>query len=205
LRSSHRSDEEEASAKVDSLRLDVTQFQGLIKMVREFLNGTNTKESERVAAAIQNLDQDMENEEMELATLIPEVDDLKTQNGQKERQQKILNDNIDYFTSMDRIKELEDEVAEVNDQLQSIRGVDTAEKGYKLASARREELKDQKVRAEGQRIGLKDQLKNLKRKLQSEDYKDVDERHRVKMIEHETTKLAVSDLDKYHSGKFMNR
>jgi len=200
LRSSHRSDEEEASAKVDSLRLDVTQFQGLIKMVREFLNGTNTKESERVAADIQNLDQDMENEEMELATLIPEVDDLKTQNGQKERQQKILNDNIDYFTSMDRIKELEDEVAEVNDQLQSIRGVDTAEKGYKLASARREELKDQKVRAEGQRIGLKDQLKNLKRKLQSEDYKDVDERHRVKMIEHETTKLAVSDLDKYHSA-----
>lgn len=43
-------------------------------------------------------------------------------------------------------------------------------------------------------------LKNLTLKLKSSEFKDIDERHRVKMIEHQTTLLAVSDLDKYYTA-----
>ena len=32
------------------------------------------------------------------------------------------------------------------------------------------------------------------------EYKDVTERHRVKMIEHETTQIVVTDLDKYYDA-----
>jgi hypothetical protein len=38
----------------------------------------------------------------------------------------------------------------------------------------------------------------LNEKLRSASYKGVEERHRRKLIEHETTKMAVSDLDKYY-------
>jgi DNA repair protein RAD50 len=44
------------------------------------------------------------------------------------------------------------------------------------------------------------QLKTITVKLKSSEYKDIDERHRVKMIEHQTTLLAVSDLDKYYTA-----
>lgn len=32
------------------------------------------------------------------------------------------------------------------------------------------------------------------------EYKDVEERHRVKMIEYETTNIVVGDLDKYYDA-----
>ncbi len=38
------------------------------------------------------------------------------------------------------------------------------------------------------------------RKLSAPEYKNVDEEHRVAMIKHETTQMAVRDLDKYHSA-----
>ena len=37
-------------------------------------------------------------------------------------------------------------------------------------------------------------------KLEAPDYKDVEERHRQMMIKHETTIIAVSDLEKYHAA-----
>lgn len=38
------------------------------------------------------------------------------------------------------------------------------------------------------------------RKLSAPEYKNVNEEHRVAMIKHETTQMAVRDLDKYHSA-----
>jgi DNA repair protein RAD50 len=40
----------------------------------------------------------------------------------------------------------------------------------------------------------------LQRKLSTPEYKDVDEEHRVAVIKHETTQMAVRDLEKYHSA-----
>ena len=36
--------------------------------------------------------------------------------------------------------------------------------------------------------------------LHPSEYKGVDERHRTKMIEHETTTIVVTDLDKYYAA-----
>jgi len=40
----------------------------------------------------------------------------------------------------------------------------------------------------------------MQRKLQTSEYKNIDERYRVKMIEHETSNMCVSDLDLYYSA-----
>ena len=40
----------------------------------------------------------------------------------------------------------------------------------------------------------------MKRKLNEEEYKDVETRHRMKMIDYETTNLVVQDLDKYYAA-----
>lgn len=39
------------------------------------------------------------------------------------------------------------------------------------------------------------------KKLRSEEYRDIDERHRVVVIKYETTQIAVADLDKYYSAR----
>jgi DNA repair protein RAD50 len=40
----------------------------------------------------------------------------------------------------------------------------------------------------------------LQRKLSTPEYKNVDEEHRVAMIKHETTQMAVRDIDKYYNA-----
>ena len=57
-----------------------------------------------------------------------------------------------------------------------------------------------RTRREGALDALKTQSRDIKRKLGTAEYKDIDERHRVKMIEHETTAMAVSDLDIYYTA-----
>jgi len=41
------------------------------------------------------------------------------------------------------------------------------------------------------------QVKELRNKLNTETYRGIQERHRRKSIEYETTLLAISDLDSY--------
>ena len=40
----------------------------------------------------------------------------------------------------------------------------------------------------------------LQRKLSTPEYKNVDEEHRIAMIKHETTQMAVRDIEKYYSA-----
>ena len=43
----------------------------------------------------------------------------------------------------------------------------------------------------------KQQIRNFETKLMTDAYKNIEEKHRRKMIEHRTTEMAVTDLDKY--------
>jgi DNA repair protein RAD50 len=45
-----------------------------------------------------------------------------------------------------------------------------------------------------------EQKKSLKKKLGEPKYKDVNEKHHMKMIEHETTNIVVTDLEKYYDA-----
>ncbi|CAN0492077.1 unnamed protein product, partial [Hapterophycus canaliculatus] len=44
---------------------------------------------------------------------------------------------------------------------------------------------------------LKKKIEGVEGKLLSDPYKNIEEKHRRKMIEHRTTEMAVTDLDKY--------
>ena len=45
-----------------------------------------------------------------------------------------------------------------------------------------------------------EQKKSLKKKLGEPKYKDVNEKHHMKMIEHKTTNIVVTYLEKYYDA-----
>ncbi|CAN0555148.1 unnamed protein product, partial [Ectocarpus sp. 12 AP-2014] len=49
----------------------------------------------------------------------------------------------------------------------------------------------------GRLHGLKGQIRGYEAKLNTDTYRNIEEKHRRKMIEHRTTEMAVTDLDKY--------
>lgn len=79
-------------------------------------------------------------------------------------------------------------------------GADTARVNYETAKSSIQQLWNKIERFNGRMQGLQEQKRNLKRKLVEPEYKNVDERQRMKMIEHETTNIVVTDLDKYYDA-----
>jgi DNA repair protein RAD50 len=56
------------------------------------------------------------------------------------------------------------------------------------------------ARLGGRRGEIIEQIRSLNRKLQSEEYKNVDERHRKEKVKYDTTQMAIHDLDSYSSA-----
>jgi DNA repair protein RAD50 len=84
--------------------------------------------------------------------------------------------------------------------VEKVEGFDKYERALHGCQKKLQELSNKQAHSEGRRGGLIEQIRSLKRKLKSEDYNDIDERHRIVVIKHETTQIAVSDLEKYHSA-----
>ena len=112
---------------------------------------------------------------------------------------KTIQDNIDLVKLERQFTKLQEEVQKLESELASM-GIDDAKEKYKAAST---EIRERQIKIErwnGRLQGFGEEKRNIKKKLGESEYKNVDERHRMKMIEHETTNIVVTDLDKYYDA-----
>ena len=116
-----------------------------------------------------------------------------------ERQLKTIQDNIDLLKLNKQLAKLGDDIKSLQSELDAM-GVDKAREKFREAQAVTRSHQVTIERHNGRMQGLVEQKRNLKRKLAEPEYKGVDERYRMKMIEHETTNIVVTDLDKYYDA-----
>ena len=200
-RSSHQDEEKKAEGSLQSFRQDFFQLTTICETVNRYMRTNKAYQLEQMNMELSEIEVLAKEKKVMLSAMEPEIEESKARHNQKERQKRIIDNNISLLESMEQVAALEAEVNELTEELETVRRNSQASENYASATKRKEQLKMKKTMCEGRLGGLREQLKNLKRKLQAEEYKDVDERHRVKMIQHETTLLAVSDLDKYYTGE----
>ncbi len=116
-----------------------------------------------------------------------------------ERRKKTIQDNIDLLKVEKKVRKLEDAIQTCKEQLGTM-GADAARVNFETARSNIQTLWNKIERFNGRMQGLQEQKRNLKRKLVEPEYKNIDERQRMKMIEHETTNIVVTDLDKYYDA-----
>jgi len=129
----------------------------------------------------------------------PEIEQLKKQVDDSERQKQKIQNNIDVLKLQKEVNDMEEEIGKLEDDAKDMGGEDAA-RILNEANTIHRESQEMKAVAEGKRQMLAEQRRALKRKLNEPEYKDVEERHRVKMIEYETTNIVVGDLDKYYDA-----
>ena len=117
----------------------------------------------------------------------------------RERRKKIIQDNIDLFKVESNINKLRNEIDKFQTELDAM-NADAVRKKYDSALTNSRQFTNKIERINGRMQGLVEQKRNLKKKLNEPEYKGVDERQRMKMIEHETTSIVVTDLDKYYDS-----
>ncbi len=117
----------------------------------------------------------------------------------RERRKKIIQDNIDLLKVESNINKLRKGIDKFQSELDAMNAESVRNK-YNIALSNSRQHTNKIERYNGRMQGLAEQKRNLKKKLNEPEYKGVDERQRMKMIEHETTNIVVSDLDIYYNS-----
>ncbi|CAB9512437.1 DNA repair protein RAD50 [Seminavis robusta] len=146
-----------------------------------------------VAAILENIEKKKE----EMERIQPILDAASKAVDDQARYEKVLQDNIDFLTTLDEISQIEDEMSKLKAQRDAVEGGDTAEDLLIEAQEKMQKSDATLARLDGRRTEIVEQIRNLQRKLLSEEYRDIDSRYRAELIKLETTLLAIKDIDSY--------
>lgn len=189
--------EEELSEEAAAYSRSLAEVHSYHAKMEQFKEGGMMKELDDLNAEIAQAEKKIAEVEDEVKMKEPEIAEERSKMGDRSRQKKILADNISFRESMAKVAVIEEEVKEIDAEIGKFEGQREAEEGYEISINRIEELNTKKHRLDGKVAALTDQAQQLKGKLNSSTYKGVEERYRQCMISFETTKIAVTDLDKY--------
>lgn len=163
---------------------------------------TGSEKLDRLVAIeteIKDIDFEMNNQRSKVLELHPALESAKKHLNERESVQKNIERNIELKAILERIQDLNNEISVLMDKLESI-DCEAVRKNLNKSMELIKKYEYEKSRRDGSKDTLMIQQRELKRKLQTNEYKDIDERHRVKMIEVETCDMAVHDLDIYYSA-----
>mmetsp|Transcript_5721 Transcript_5721/g.7155 ORF Transcript_5721/g.7155 Transcript_5721/m.7155 type:complete len:1412 (-) Transcript_5721:70-4305(-) len=200
LRSSAKSQDESLASTLHKLRSDTQSINTLNDQIHQFLQSNKLRDLEDATHKIQDKEQRRIDKETTMKEMEPELEEMRSQGLESERRKKSIENNLHLLSSLKAVRALERELEQMIEQASNVAGAEEARQGYDTAQTRRKDILHFKARCEGRIAGLKDQRKLLRRKLRTQEYNDIEERHRVKMIEYETSKIVCSDLDKYHKA-----
>lgn len=160
---------------------------------------------EGIEAGIGEVTQEIISQEEVVKTNIPKINSLSAEVNSQERFKRLVQDNIDL-----RAARVDHQGLVARMQVLEVRMVSGAGVGAGVGSSVGETQREmQRAEQERQRYMTErdtargkleiynQQAISIKEKLVSVTYRNIDERHRKKTIEYETTEMAVKDLDSY--------
>jgi len=178
---------------------DIDKLNDVNEKIDLYVQSSKEKEYNEVDQKLCLNAEDICSGEEKLNEMKPEMENLKKQVEDGERQKKIIQDNLELFKLENKLNKLQEEIKNLQDELDAMGGDDAREK-HQLAVSNIRQHQSKVERYNGRMQGLTEQKRSLRRKLNEPEYKGVDERQRKKMIEHETTGIVVTDLDKYYDA-----
>jgi DNA repair protein RAD50 len=159
-----------------------------------------TNEGEELEKENVRLIDNLKKKELEQTRIKPELDRLTKIVDDQAREHKNLQENIKLFDRMEEIEKNQEELRRLEKEKSGIEGADTAEEDMKKLIKRENGFIADIGRLEGRRAEIVDAIRGVKRKLSQSEYRNVDEDYRVASIKHDTTEMAVKDIEKYHSA-----
>ena len=194
------------SHEANALQEEMKHFDKDYEKLREindkvdlFIKSRKLEEMQEVARKLSHNSECIRNEEGRLTSMKPEIERLKKEVEDSDRQKGIINQNLDLLKHRRKVEKLEEEIKQLEREHKAMGGNEATRKA-KSAQYAIADFKEKMAVERGKRQGLAEQRRALKRKLNEDEYKGVEERHRMKMIDYETTNLVVQDLDKYYDA-----
>eukprot|EP00761_Pharyngomonas_kirbyi_P001037 gb/GECH01001038.1/.p1 GENE.gb/GECH01001038.1/~~gb/GECH01001038.1/.p1 ORF type:complete len:1307 (+),score=500.08 gb/GECH01001038.1/:1-3921(+) len=184
---------------VDQISQDATTIRSAIDELKSY----NHEQKEKELKEITNHKQNMQDKLDKLSAKVNEWEtDLRKKDAMVDKQGEIkrnIEDNINYRRKRQELQNLETEVQKLKQSVQEMTGNQDMEE-LERQKEKRNELSNQRSEFIGVRDTIADRINHSKKELQSETYRDIDQRHKSAMIKVKTTEMAVQDLTSYHTA-----
>mmetsp|Transcript_32482 Transcript_32482/g.56581 ORF Transcript_32482/g.56581 Transcript_32482/m.56581 type:complete len:1402 (+) Transcript_32482:134-4339(+) len=187
------------SNQLKDFERDMDKLKEVNDKIDQYVRSNKDNEIHEVDQKLLRNAEDISSGEGKLTEMKPELENLKKQVEDGDRQKKTIQDNLELFKLEKTLNQLQEEIKNLQDEVAAMGGDDAREK-HQVAVTNIRQQQSKIERYNGRMQGLTEQKRNLRRKLNEPEYKGVDERQRTKMIEHETTNIVVTDLDKYYDA-----
>eukprot|EP00742_Colponemidia_sp_Colp-10_P008951 GILJ01009725.1.p1 GENE.GILJ01009725.1~~GILJ01009725.1.p1 ORF type:complete len:1308 (+),score=257.68 GILJ01009725.1:108-3926(+) len=184
---------QDCQRQVESL----AQIQTEVSTYEEANRNHNLQRVESELRALKEKQRDMESQRQRLVSDIEQKNELLSK---QDLLQRNLKDNIKYRKVIKDLAELnatierkQRELGIADDQAAAVNELDNKRRDV-------QKVKEDRSRKEGILQNLREQARSFEVELRSEQYRNIDDRHRDKLIQYETTLMANSDLERYYQA-----
>lgn len=200
IRFVRESEVKERQTSLFDFQAEVKELRRLTAVIESFQASGKSKQLEDFAEKMEQVAQKIESKVKAKDELAPLLAKASASVENQEREKKLLRDNIRLITEEEKIKTMDEDIAKLNDEMSRIEGAEEAGEKLRTAEAAKMKLHSEKARVEGRWMEIVEKIRSLKRKLSTEEYKNVDEEYRVASIKYSTTELAAKDIKKYYTA-----
>jgi len=194
-----KDEENRRASLLNNFNNDAEKVNVVSTEIDQWMSSNNPRRLEKLDSEVETIAEEITEFDTELNSKEPEKEMLKSRVADKEAAKRDVEGNIAVLEMTDRVELLEDEIHILEEKKGKLGGDDARAK-FNEAQRRINSYENERNRRTGSKDALMVQQRELLRKLDTREYKDIDERHRVKMIETETCIMAVSDLDIYYNA-----
>lgn len=185
---------------IDDQEILTKSYQSYLETESKF----NALDLPRIIEQLQKATDSITNKENQIKTLQPSLNIFAQEISQQERTKRIILENLELrMLKNDNQTFLQEYEVYLRDlENLSMQGMDIKqlEKENQQIAREKQTITSEKDTLSGKLLIYQQQINDLNKKLKSSTYNDIEEKHRRKNIDFETTNLAIVDLDNYYKA-----
>ncbi|KAE9027411.1 DNA repair protein [Phytophthora rubi] len=200
-REAHR---DAARKQMRAQRTELQERQGDFRVFSDKCKQVQRGELEKLEREVQTLSDNIahtkqreDTANQSLADLASKMKSVENNLSENEIVKRHIQDNLDYRALQKELEEMRAEVEDLTAHVGNLPTLDDVNDRIESASTELIAAKESRAVVTGKKQQLMAQIRENKVELRVPNLKDVEEKYRHKLIQFETTQMAVADLDRY--------
>lgn len=177
-----------------------TQLAAKQRQMREYTELGKAEQLAHVTATLEALAQRQKEGEVKLAKLQQELKELERTLDTHQETKRQVDDLLAYHEGRAREEELGQQLESIGGAQHDVGNKAQIEKEYGELEGRLTQLRSERDQLQGRVDVIRDRVNQAREEGGQVQYKDIDARYRMQLVEQRTTEMANSDLEKYHKA-----
>lgn len=197
----------QGNKKKKELRLDLQQIQQDLRAFTDKLQKVEEgnrlqldMELQKLGHQIAQTKQQQSKATQALDDLMPKIASAKEIMENEETGKRQIKDNLELRSATEQLNAIKAKIEAVQTKMMELPSYDEAMESVRRAKSALGSVRDSWATLRGRKQQLDDQIREDKLQLRGTEFRNVEEKYRTKLIQFETTTMAVADLDRYYKA-----